>query len=342
MVARNAELLSDLPAMAGVLAGVAVLAGELPRAGGPRWRIALAAPAFAAAFYLRYGSAPVIAIAGVAALALWWRAILARPAPVIATVVVFAVLLVPHLRDSIAHTGSALGVLRFSSGVPRRAYWGEGLVTYLTSNPFVYYGALVAPVIVGALIGLVGLFRTRAAWFLAIVAFGQVIAIGIQSHGQPRYVFIAVGLLVVLGVEDWRRLVAPRLAGARATQIGLGLVGAAWLAVAVAIVPYDLRIAHNRESLLAAVATIRADRAAHEGAPCAVFATVAWQLMWYSGCEGYVAQLLHWGLPGAPDARYLASTPYGTIDGPAFAAAHHTTARELPTGDPRARVWVIH
>ncbi|HEX4422437.1 MAG TPA: glycosyltransferase family 39 protein, partial [Kofleriaceae bacterium] len=77
MLARSADLLGDLPAVAGVLAGMAVLAGELDRPGGPRWRIVAAAPAFAAAFYARYGTAPVIAIAGLIAIALWWRPIAA-------------------------------------------------------------------------------------------------------------------------------------------------------------------------------------------------------------------------------------------------------------------------
>src|SRR6185436_8247952 len=66
MALRAAELLSDLPAMAGILGGIALLASELEsgeRDAGPRWRIVLAAPIFAAAFYVRYGSAPVIALA---------------------------------------------------------------------------------------------------------------------------------------------------------------------------------------------------------------------------------------------------------------------------------------
>jgi hypothetical protein len=341
MAARSAELLGDLSGMAGVVAGVAVLAGELARPGGPRWRLVLAAPAFAAAFYFRYGSAPVIAIAGLAALGLWWRAILARPAPVIVTALVLAALLVPHFRDSITVTGSALGVLKFSSGVPRRAYWGEGLVTYLTSDPFVYYGAIVAPVIVGGLVGLVVHFRTRAAWFVAIVAIGQVVAIGIQSHGQPRYVFIAVALFVVLGAEAWRALVAPRL-GRFATRLGLAAVGLAWLALAVAIVPYNLRITNSRQTLMAAAATIRADHAAHPGAPCTVLSLVAWQLMWYTGCDGYVTRAMGHDVPGQPDARYLVSTPYGSVDGAQFAAERGLTARELPTGQPHSRVWLLH
>jgi 4-amino-4-deoxy-L-arabinose transferase-like glycosyltransferase len=336
MMIRSAELLGDLPAAAGVLAGIAALVGELGRPGGARWRIALAAPAFAAAFYLRYGSAPVIAIAGLAALALWWRAIVARPLPILATVALFAALLVPHVIHSLDHTREVLGVLHWSAGTPRLAYPGEGLVTYLTSNPFAYYGALVAPVMIAALVALVGLARTlrsRPAWLLAAVALGQLIAIGIESHAQPRYVFVAVALLVVLGVETLRRL-RGRLARPR---LALALALAAWLAIAIGTVPYDRMIARSRATITAAAAAIRAD---HRAGGCMVIAELASQLMWYTRCEGTRLDVV---VPStlADHDRYLVSTPYTPLDGPAFAAAHGVALVELPTGNDRARVWAI-
>jgi 4-amino-4-deoxy-L-arabinose transferase-like glycosyltransferase len=330
MVIRNAELLGDLPAVAGVLAGMAVLAAELDRPGGPRGRIALAAPAFAAAFYLRYGSAPVIAIAGLAALVLWWRPIRARPLPVAGAAAAFAGLLVPHFLQSLDRTGTLLGVLRASSEMPRRAFRGEGLVTYLTSNPLAYYGALITPVILAAFVGLARRFRRRAAWFVAIVAIGQLLAIGIQSHAQPRYVFVAIALLVVLGVETWRAAARPRVA--------LAVVGLAWLAIAIAIVPYDQKVTRAREAITAAATAIRADRGAR---PCVVIAGMVPQLIWYTGCAGErVVSVAPASLaPGR--ARYVVSTPYAVIDGDAFAAAHGVTLVALPTADDRTRVWAI-
>ena len=194
MALRSAQLLGDLPAAACVLGGIAALAGELDREAGPRWRIAAAAPLFAAAFYLRYGSAPAIAVALAAAGLVWRRAIAARPLPALGVLAALAALAVPHLVRSHGATGSALGILEVSAGMPRRAYLGEGLVTYLTSEPLRFYGVLVAPVMA---VGLLGLVRTRrrAPWYLAIVALGQLVALGLQSHGQSRYVFVAVVLL---------------------------------------------------------------------------------------------------------------------------------------------------
>src|SRR5262249_52848724 len=159
----------DLPATACILAGIAVVLEEVRRDPGPSWRIVGAAPGFAAAFYLRYGSAPVIAIAGATAAVLWWRAIVARPWPVIAAAALFGALLVPHVVQSLRATGSMLGILEVSAHMPRREYVGEGLVTYVTSNPFRFYGGLVAPVMIA---GIAGVVRrpSRPAVFLAAVA----------------------------------------------------------------------------------------------------------------------------------------------------------------------------
>jgi 4-amino-4-deoxy-L-arabinose transferase-like glycosyltransferase len=330
MMVRNAELLGDLPATAGVLAGVAVLVGELGRPGGPRWRIALAAPAFAAAFYVRYGSIPVIAIAGLAALVLWWRPIRARPLPVLATAALFVLLLVPHVMHSLRYTEEVFGVLHWSAGTPRLAYPGEGLVTYLTSNPFSYYGALVAPVMVAALVGLARTFRSRPPWLLAIVALGQLLAIGIESHAQPRYLFIAIALLVVLGVETVRPLARPRVA--------LALASAAWLGIAIGTIPYDRAVAHSRATITAAAAAIRADQGA---GPCVVIAGLVAQLMWYTRCQGTRLDDIAPGTLAPDHDRYLVSTPYTPLDGAAFAAAHGVTLVELPTGNDRARVWAL-
>jgi hypothetical protein len=334
MAARSAELLGDLPATAGMLAGLAVLVGELGRPGGPRWRIALAAPAFAAAFYLRYGTGPVIAIAALAALVLWWRTILARPLPVVAAAAVFAGLLVPHARHSLGETGDVLGVLRWAAGTPRLAYPGEGLVTYLTANPFTYYGALVAPLMIAALVGLARTLRSRPPWLLASVALGQLLAIGIESHAQPRYVFIAVALLVVLGVETVRSLARPRIA--------LALVASAWLGIAIGTIPYDRAIARSRGTITAAAAAIRADHeAGHRARPCMVIAELVTQLMWYSRCQGTRLDTIEPSTLAPDRDRYAVSTPYTPLDGAAFAAAYGVTLAELPTGTARARVWAL-
>lgn len=327
MVMQNARLLGDLPAAAGVVAGIAVLAHELSRDDGPRWRIVLAAPAFAAAFYMRYASAPVIALAGVAALVLWLRVIIARPLPVLAAAATFVMLLVPHALHAVRETGSVLGVLEFAATVPRRAYVGEGLVTYVTSNPFVFYGALVAPLMLAAFVTLARV-RRRAPWLLGIVAIGQLVAIGLQSHATPRYVFIAVALLVVLGVATVRAYVPVRIA--------IALVIAAWLGATIVTVVSNVRVTASRAPTVAAADVVRADRKT----PCVILAPFVIQtLEWYTGCEGVDTASFDRNALFPDRDRYLITVPYRELDVAAFAATHGIVLDELPTRDPRARVF---
>jgi hypothetical protein len=330
MVLRSAELLSDLPAMAGILGGIALLAGELDREDGPRWRIALAGPIFAAAFYLRYASAPVVAFAVAAAGVLWWRAVLRRPWRVLAMVGLLALLIVPHVVRSLHVTGSLLGVLEVSAGMPRRAYIGEGLVTYLTSNPFMFYGFLIAPVMVAGLIGTLGT-RRKGPWYLAVIALAQIVALGLESHGQPRYVYVATALLVVLGVAtlERHRVARPRLA--------LALVATSWLGVAIAAPIYCRHLDDSRAPILDAAAVLRV---ASAGRPCVAVALIVPQLMWYSPCRVFASGLVQDPLP-ADRARYAVSLELWPIDLAQLLAAQHLQATPIATHDARARVWQL-
>lgn len=326
MVLRAAQLLSDLPAAACLLGGIAVLIGELDREAGPRWRIVAAAPLLAAAFYLRYGSAPVIGLALAAAAVIWRREIAARPLRALAVVAVLAALVAPHLVRSLHATGSTLGILEISAGMPRRAYVGEGLVTYLTSDPLAFYGALAAPVMIAGVVGL-GRIRRRAPWYVAIVALGQLVALGLQSHGQPRYVYVATVLLVVLGVDVLARIDRRRLA--------LAAVAAAWLGVVVAQVVACRDAERSRAPVVQAARRIVADAA---GRPCAVVAPIVPQIKWYSRCQVYLASMLDEPMP-ADRVRYAVAFPHGPIDLARIAAVHHLRATPIPTGDPDARLW---
>lgn len=333
IVLRNAQLLGDLPAAACVLLGLAVMVGELSRDDGPRWRLVAVGPAFAAAFYFRYGSAPVIAIAGGAAVLLWWRPLLRRPLPAIAAAVVFALLLLPHVLRSLEATGRPLGILSVSAGMPRRAYVGEGLVTYLTSNPFQFYGALVAPVMIAALVGLVKLpARWRPSVFLGLVALGQIILIGVQSHAQPRYIYVAITLLVVLGVEALQRLTPVKL-----RRAALPLVVLSWVSIVIAAPLQHRSVTEARSSLVVAARAIRADAA---GRPCVFVAKVVTQLMWYSGCADQRAEPLD-QLPPWPTDRlvYVVSVPRATISLEAVLQHRPGLFDPLPLVDDRARVW---
>ncbi|MBA3459181.1 MAG: glycosyltransferase family 39 protein [Deltaproteobacteria bacterium] len=332
---RSSELIGDLPATACILAGLAVLVGELGRETGPRWRLLAAAPAFAAAFYLRYGSAPLIAItAGTAAL-IWWRAILLQPLRVLATAALFSALMAPHFLQSLHETGSLLGILDVSSRMPRRAYAGEGLVTYITSNPFQFYGALVAPLMI---CGLVGLVRLPGEWrprvFLGIVAIGQLVALGMQTHAQPRYVFCATLILVLLGIDALERFGPVRL-----RPLALPLVIAAWLGVVVAVPFYTRFLSDARRPIAAAADAIRTDAA---GRPCLVVAKAVTQLMWYSGCREHLLRDFD-RVPAwtAHPVDYVVSSRRIAVQIGALLEAVPGTATALPVASENAEVWRV-
>ena len=343
MAARSAELIGDLPATACLLGGVAVLLGELELA-RPRWRIVWAAPLFAAAFYIRYGSAPVIAMIALLAIVLYARRLACLP--VLATVVVAALLVLPHVVHSIAITGSPLGILTVSASMPRREYIGEGLVTYMTSNPLRFYGAIVTPVMIAGLATL-GLTRRRARWFVVLLALGQLISLGLQSHAQPRYVFFATALLVVAGVDVLRRGAhsnqvraesAERSEVEKIPRLATAACGLAWLGLAIAIVPYQHYLADLRRPLYSAAAAVRDDAA---GRPCAIAANVAPQLIWATRCEVVIAKTAApW--PAGATVLYVVSAPHAVISPGLlqdFAATAHAIPHELSVSSPEARAW---
>jgi 4-amino-4-deoxy-L-arabinose transferase-like glycosyltransferase len=331
MASRSAELIGDLPATACLLGGVAVLLGELER-DRPRWRLVLAAPLFAAAFYVRYGSAPVIAMIAVLTVLLYARKLLCLP--VLATALALAACLVPHVMHSIATTGSPLGILTVSANMPRRAYVGEGLVTYVTSNPFVFYGVVVAPVMIAALAGLALLRIRRAQLFVVGLALGQLISLGIQSHAQPRYVFFATALLVIAGVDAIRTHATSERAAA-------GIVGLAWLGLAIAIVPFQHYVARMRAPLYAAGAAVRDD--AH-GRSCAIAANVVPQLIWATGCAVIVAHSVPKLVAPWPtvEVKYIVSAPHAVVSNVLLgevAATARAMPHEISVANPDAHAW---
>jgi hypothetical protein len=268
----------------------------------------------------------VIAVALTAAAVVWWRTIAARPLPALAALALLAALLIPHLVRSALATGSPLGILTISAGMPRRAYVGEGLVTYLTSNPLQFYGVLIAPVMLAGVLGLLQT-RRRAPWFLAIVALGQLVALGLNNHGQSRYVFVAAVLLAVIGVDTLARIGRPGVA--------LAMVAAAWLGTVVTQVVVCRGAALGRAPIVRAADAARADAA---GRRCAVVAAMVPQVAWYSRCQVYLSRLLDAPMP-ADRARYAVATAHRPIDLDRAVAVHHARARPLPTGDPDALVW---
>lgn len=282
----DTELLSDLPSAACMLAAIAILVAELPRPGGPRWRLLIVAPLCAVAFYIRYGSCiPLAMIALVFAWVARASGCLRAPA-VLATVGLAVSCLVPHVLWSLHVTGSPLGVLRLSSHVPPAP---SGYLGYL-QRPFATYGIVVAP------LALLGLLAARRRWRVSAlqwVAFGQLVILTLTTEAQARYAFLATTLLVILGVDFVLHLAqqASDRAATGMTAVALVLVGATWGVVLRDAVRYRGLRSNGAASAIMAARAIAADR--DPNVPCEVLSSDTTRVEWYSGCRG----VLDWELP---------------------------------------------
>jgi 4-amino-4-deoxy-L-arabinose transferase-like glycosyltransferase len=292
---RSAELLSDLPSLVFVFLLVWFVVGELEREGGPRRRLLAAAPLAAAAFYVRYGSALILAGVGVATLVVWWRPLLAARRRVAAAVVLLAALLIPHFVHSQVATGSPLGILRAGHRAAARDYFGEGLAFYARTFPERPGGLVVAALLVVGLVAggvhLVRLLRRReqasrldrAIAFAFLAAVLHTVIVGIDVHGEPRFIFFGMMLLALIGVH------AIGTWAVRIPRVRLAAVVAALFLVAAGfrtngrVVEEVARRGVGREATLATARVLREQG----GGSCAVMSTEAAFLTWYSGCDGY-------------------------------------------------------
>ncbi|MBA3541143.1 MAG: glycosyltransferase family 39 protein [Deltaproteobacteria bacterium] len=297
IVKWSTDLLSDMPAATCLLAAAAVIITEVTRTEGVRWRVILAAPLLAAGFYIRYGSCVPIAIIVIAALAIGWRSIKQRPAPVIVTAAVFVGLLVPHFAMAIGVTGSPLGILLESRTVPQQAYPGEGLVTYATSNPFMFYG-IPTPLVL--LAGLAAVVRKpdRRGVFLWVISVASIVAIGLTTHAQIRYIFFGLAGLVILGTDTILRGLAsltPPLRTILAWAAAL-VVATSWVLVTVSLLRYPAQRRDGTRATLLAATAIRAQARK----PCYIYGAHYTQLEVYSGCRS---------ASSPPDAEVASGAP---------------------------------
>ncbi len=293
---RGAEILSDVPALLLLVLLLLVIVRELGRGGDggrPGLGLLVAAPVAAAAFYLRYGLSTSLVGIGLAAATVWWRPIVTGRRVALATVGLFALLLVPHLVDSLRETGAPLGILQTSGDAAHRDYLGQGLVQF--PLVFILEGGpvLVALFCIGAVHGarcLVRLRRQRrhsrvpaedrAIAFLWLASVFHILVTGLLAHAEFRYFFFGVSGLTLLGAHAACRWAADR------DPTRLGAIAAVALLLTAAVTHHInigryTRQREVRQVLVDAAARVR--RAAGEQT-CAALTSRSPHIGWYSGC----------------------------------------------------------
>jgi Dolichyl-phosphate-mannose-protein mannosyltransferase len=301
VIAQVALFHTDLPATGVLLALMVLVWYEFEDRPEPSRLLLAAAPLAALAFYMRYGSILPIGGIGIAAVVLWHRAMLRNPRLVGASVVFAALLFVPHLLESIAHTGSPLGIITSAGEQVDTTEPTETAARYLSWLPAqlahrIGFVVMAAGVVHAAIVALDALRRrdltpaARRYLWLYIPAGITTAGLIVLSHPEQRYVLLPVILAIVAGAGAAAAGVAwlrdrPALAGRRkamdAAIIG-GLLVVAVVAGSVGV-RRVVAIEHESDDSQWLPAVGRAIEADSDG-QCAVVTSVPPIIEWYASC----------------------------------------------------------
>jgi hypothetical protein len=284
---RSSEYLSDVPSAALLVCCMVIAWREFGDRDHPTYRLLWLLPFAWAAFYLRYQSILSLGLIALVVVMLWWRKVIERPGPVVAVVIVGLFGLIPHAIEATNTTGSPLGILTYTGEIAERAYVGQGIVDYLTFVPWGLAG-FVGPI--AALAALGGLASARHSpalrerfLFLLVPAGLQVLALGLLSHGEPRFVFFPLALGVVAGVmaiDRWVLAGNERMTGPIAWGLAVLLVGSLGLSAGIVRRSVENRARVNLPVQLAAEEV----RSQAGSATCGVLTTLTPQVTYYSEC----------------------------------------------------------
>ncbi|MFJ4874240.1 glycosyltransferase [Streptomyces sp. NPDC088745] len=295
---RMPEFLNDIGSTALLLIVVFLLVRALEQAGTKAGgRALLLTPVVVlAAFYLRYGvvgNLLAVALAGVLAYgprawwALGWR--------LWAAVGVLAAGLVPHFVYAVERTGKPLGMILSATSQANREYVGDGFVYYLSVFPYRLAGDL------GAVVMAAGVCAAFAAWrrvrrggasgagvrgddrrrvFLGAAALLVFVVLGVATDGEPRFVYLPVTLLTVLGVQalaELTRAWAPRVLLCVGALAAVTVLGTAQV-VAHGAMPAPTKLGASTVPVARALA-------AKDGERCLIVTGYEPEFGWYSGCD---------------------------------------------------------
>jgi hypothetical protein len=287
LLRRSTEYLSDVPSSALLMALMIIVWKQFGDRDRPGYGLMWILPLAWAAFYIRYQSVLSFALIATAIAVLFWKKVKLGWRPIAVTAGVGLAGLIPHFVFATSETGSPLGVILFTADVAGRDYWGEGLVDYflLMGWPL---AAFVGPAAVVFFVWwLITDWKSVSGrvkcLFLMIPAAGQVLLLGVVSHGEARFIFFPLALTLIGGVigvtevsQGWRQLTA------RAVALGLVVLLVGSLAMAAS---YVRRAVENRD-----LGTVPLELAAEElreiagESSCGVMTSYQPQITFYSEC----------------------------------------------------------
>jgi MFS family permease len=275
-----------------------------------RWWLLAAAPAAAAAYYMRYGSLFGLIVVAVVGGAIWFRSLAASWRQIAATVGLLIAMLIPHFWYSQQLTGSALGVF-WAARAHAAGVGGFGLDDYLRFFPERLTGTVGAVVMVSGVVYTIMLviaarkdhrhrFAARTASFLTVTAVAMTILLGLFTHGEPRFIFLPLMALLLVGGQ------AVAVALSRISDVARRVAIAGLIVVLGYALVTGAGQMHNRMGAITARRSVVAETAelVHTDAgtdSCTVQSAYVPQVTWYSRCATY-----GFGYDGPPgDHAYL-------------------------------------
>ena len=285
---RSTEALSDVPSSALLMAVMIVVWRQFGDRDRPGYGLLWLLPLAWAAFYIRYQSILSFGLIAIAIGVLFWEKVKLGWRPIALTAAVGVAGLIPHVVFASSETGSPLGIILFTADVAGREYWGQGLVDYflLMGWPL---GAFVGPVAAVFFIWwLIGDWssiteRTKCL-FLMIPAAGQVLILGVVSHGEARFIFFPLALTLIGGTTGFlvlRSRWRPRTSQAVSLGLVVLLVGSLGMGAAAVRGAVENR----------AVSTMPIEEAGEElrsisgDSTCGVMTSYQPQITFYSECS---------------------------------------------------------
>lgn len=301
---RLPEFLNDIGSTGLLLVVVYLLTRAQEHPGS---RALLALPPFVlAAFYLRYGVAGNLAAILLAALLAYGpRAWLARGRQLAVAGAVILAGLVPHFVHAIQVTGSPLGLVFWATSQAERQFVGDGLLYYLAIFPYRLAGDLGGVVMAAGVVAAYAAVRrlrragepgpeTRRWAFLGLTSVLVFVLLGVATDGEPRFVYLPVVLLTVLGVQALARAAGEQRRRLLAGIGALALLTTAGTAQSVAhgAMPGPTGQARSTVPVARALAA--------DGTPCLLVTGYEPESGWYSGCDAMTyRQYRAAGPPGA-------------------------------------------
>ncbi|MBT2883699.1 ABC transporter ATP-binding protein [Streptomyces sp. McG5] len=304
---RLPEFLNDIGSTGLLLVVVYLLTRAQEHPGS---RALLALPPFVlAAFYLRYGVAGnVAAIVLAALLAYGARAWLARGRQLAVAGAVILAGLVPHFVHAIQVTGSPLGLVFWATSQAERQFVGDGLLYYLAIFPYRLAGDLGGVVMAAGFVAAYAAVRrlrragepgpeTRRWAFLGLTSVLVFVLLGVATDGEPRFVYLPVVLLTVLGVQALARAAGEQRRRLLAGIGALALLTTAGTAQSVAhgAMPGPTGQARSTVPVARALAA--------DGTPCLLVTGYEPESGWYSGCDAMTYRQYRAAGPPAPGTR---------------------------------------